>query len=141
MRMQDYSIGELASETGVKVPTIRYYEGIGLIDAPPRTEGNQRRYGEGALERLKFIAHARAMGFPMESLRAMLRIAGHKDAPCADLDELVRGRLVEVDERIARLTALRGELSGMLESHHHGTVSECRVVEVLSDHERCGSDH
>ena len=141
MRAQDYSIGELSTETGVKVPTIRYYEGIGLIDAPPRTEGNQRRYDSSALQRLKFIAHARSMGFPMESLRAMLRIAGHKDAPCADLDELVRGRLVEVDERIARLTALRGELSGMLESHHHGTVGECRVVEVLSDHDCCGSEH
>lgn len=141
MRVQDYSIGELASETGVKVPTIRYYEGIGLIDAPPRTEGNQRRYDRSALDRLRFIAHARSMGFPMESLRAMLRIAGHKDAPCADLDELVRGRLAEVDERIGRLTALRGELSGMLASHHHGTVGECRVVEVLSDHECCTSEH
>jgi DNA-binding transcriptional MerR regulator len=141
MRVQDYSIGELASRAGVKVPTIRYYEGIGLIDAPPRTEGNQRRYDGTALERLRFIAHARSMGFPMESLRAMLRIAGHKEAPCADLDELVRGRLAEVDERIARLTALRRELSGMLESHRHGTVGECRVVEVLSDHERCSSEH
>ena len=77
----------------------------------------------------------------MESLRAMLRIAGHKEAPCADLDELVRDRLVEVDDRIARLTALRGELSSMLASHHHGTVGECRIVEVLSDHECCSSEH
>ena len=141
MRVQDYSIGELASRAGVKVPTIRYYEGIGLIDAPPRTEGNQRRYDGGALQRLKFIAHARSMGFPMESLRAMLQIAGHKEAPCADLDEMVRDRLAEVDERIARLTTLRGELSGMLSSCHHGTVGECRVVEVLSDHECCASEH
>jgi DNA-binding transcriptional MerR regulator len=141
MRVQDYSIGELSAETGVKVPTIRYYEGIGLIDAPPRTEGNQRRYGDAALERLRFIAHARAMGFPMDSLKSMLRITGHRDAPCADLDELVRDRLAEVDERIARLTELRGELSGMLESHRHGTVGECRVVEVLSDHDNCGCEH
>ncbi len=139
--MRDYAIGELAAETGVKVPTIRYYEGVGLIEAPPRTEGNQRRYSDAALERLRFIAHARAMGFPMEELKAMLRIAGHKDAPCADLDELVRGRLAEVDDRINRLTALRGELSAMLESRHHGTVAECRVVEVLSDHENCGGEH
>jgi DNA-binding transcriptional MerR regulator len=141
MRAQDYSIGELASETGVKIPTIRYYEGIGLIEAPPRTVGNQRRFSAGALARLKFIAHARAMGFPMESLRAMLKIAGHRDAPCGDIDALVRGRLAEVDERIARLTALRSELSAMLESHRHGTVADCRVVEVLSDHDQCGHDH
>lgn len=141
MRIQDYSIGELAAHTGVKVPTIRYYEGIGLIDAPPRTAGNQRRYGETARERLKFIAHARSMGFPMGSLRAMLKIAGHRDAPCDDIDALVRGRLTEVDERIARLTALRGELAGMLSSHQHGTVGECRVLEVLSDHDACHAEH
>jgi DNA-binding transcriptional MerR regulator len=141
MRTLDYSIGELAAETGVKVPTIRYYEGIGLLPAPPRTDGNQRRYDDAALDRLRFIAHARAMGFPMDELRAMLRIAGHKDAPCDDIDALVRARLADVEDRIARLTALRGELRGMLASHQHGTVGECRVVEVLSDHEHCGHEH
>jgi len=141
MRTLDYSIGELASETGVKVPTIRYYEGIGLLPAPPRTEGNQRRYDASALERLRFIAHARAMGFPTDELRAMLRIAGHRDAPCEDIDALVRARLAEVEDRLARLTALRAELRGMLQSHQHGTVADCRVVEVLSDHENCAHEH
>ena len=140
MRTLDYSIGELASETGVKVPTIRYYEGIGILPAPPRTEGNQRRYDGSALERLRFIAHARAMGFPMSELRALLRIAGHRDAPCEDIDALVRARLTEVEDRIARLTALRGELKGMLSSHQHGTVADCRVVEVLSDHDHCAHE-
>jgi DNA-binding transcriptional MerR regulator len=139
--MSDFSIGDLASDTGVKIPTIRYYESIGLLAAPPRTEGNQRRYDRSARDRLRFIAHARAMGFPMPSLKAMLRIAGHKDAPCDDIDALVRGRLTEVDDRIARLTALRAELSSMLESHRHGTVGECRVVEVLSDHDECAHEH
>lgn len=141
MRTADYSIGELAAETGVKIPTIRYYEGIGLLPAPPRSAGNQRRYDAGALARLKFIAHARAMGFPMPSLKAMLRIAGHADAPCDDIDALVRGRLDEVDDRIRRLTALRGELSAMLNTHRHGTVAECRVLEVLSDHHNCAHEH
>jgi len=139
--MRDYAIGELSAQSGVKVPTIRYYEQIGLLDAPARTEGNQRRYDRGALDRLRFIAHARSMGFPMPSLKAMLRISRHREAPCADLDELVRGRLAEVDERIARLTRLRGELAAMLDSHRHGTVGECRILEVLSDHEECAMEH
>lgn len=139
--MQDYSIGELSSETGVKVPTIRYYESIGLIAEPGRTQGNQRRYDHAARDRLRFISHARAMGFAMPSLKAMLRIAGHREAPCADLDEIVGERLAEVDERIARLTALRGELAGMLQSCQHGTVGECRILEVLSDHEECAHEH
>lgn len=139
--MQEYAIGELAERSGVKVPTIRYYEGIGLIDPPGRTAGNQRRYGKPALQRLRFIAHAREMGFPMTSLKSMLRIAGHAEAPCADLDDLVRDRLVEVDDRIARLSALRGELAGMLDSCRHGRVADCRIVEVLSDHDEWHGEH
>lgn len=139
--MHDFSIGRLSAATGVKVPTIRYYEQIGLIDPPTRTEGNQRRYGKAARERLQFIAHARAMGFPMDSLRSMLRIARHEEAPCADIDELVRDRLEDVDERIRRLTELRGELAGMLDDCRHGTVADCRAVEVLSDHGECAGDH
>lgn len=139
--MQEFSIGELAAASGVKVPTIRYYEQIGLLDPPSRTQGNQRRYGLAARERLQFIAHARAMGFPMPSLKAMLRISRHREAPCADIDELVQGRLQEVDERIDRLTRLRKELASMLESCRHGTVADCRVVEVLSDHDECAADH
>lgn len=139
--MQEFSIGELAAASGVKVPTIRYYEQIGLLDPPSRTQGNQRRYGLAARERLQFIAHARAMGFPMPSLKAMLRISRHREAPCADIDELVQGRLQEVDERIDRLTRLRKELASMLQSCRHGTVADCRVVEVLSDHDECATDH
>lgn len=139
--MQEFSIGELAAASGVKVPTIRYYEQIGLLDPPSRTQGNQRRYGRAARERLQFIAHARAMGFPMPSLKAMLRISRHREAPCADIDELVQGRLQEVDERIDRLTRLRTELASMLDSCRHGTVADCRVVEVLSDHDECATDH
>jgi len=139
--MRDYAIGELSTLSGVKVPTIRYYESVGLLAEPPRTEGNQRRYDEAALSRLRFIAHGRAMGFDMDSVKAMLRIARHPEDPCADLDNLVRDRLVEVDERIRRLTDLRAELSGMLCSDAHGKVAECRVIEVLSDHDQCEHDH
>jgi len=139
--MRDYAIGELSTLSGVKVPTIRYYEGIGLMPAPPRSEGNQRRYDRSALDRLRFIAHARSMGFPMASLKAMLRIAGHPEEPCEDIDALVRARLAEVDERLRKLNGLKAELTAMLDSHAHGKVAECRVIEVLSDHDNCSHEH
>jgi DNA-binding transcriptional MerR regulator len=139
--MTDYSIGDLSAQSGVKVPTIRYYEQIGLIAAPARTEGNQRRYGAAELDRLRFIAHARDMGFPMDSLKSMLSLATRRDAPCARVDALVEQHLAEVDQRIEQLTRLRGELAGMLSSSHHGTVGQCRVVEVLSDHHQCSCEH
>ncbi len=139
--MSSYSIGDLSAQSGVKVPTIRYYEQIGLIAAPARTEGNQRRYGSAELNRLRFIAHARDMGFAMDSLKSMLSLSTRKDAPCAKVDAIVEQHLAEVDQRIKQLTRLRGELAGMLSGGHHGTVGECRVVEVLSDHDHCGCEH
>lgn len=139
--MTDYSIGDLSAQSGVKVPTIRYYEQIGLIAAPARTEGNQRRYGAAELDRLRFIAHARDMGFPMDSLKSMLSLATRRDAPCARVDALVEQHLAEVDQRIEQLTRLRGELAGMLSDCHHGTVGQCRIVEVLSDHDHCSCEH
>lgn len=139
--MSDYSIGDLSAQSGVKVPTIRYYEQIGLIDAPARTEGNQRRYGTAELDRLRFIAHARDMGFPMDSLKSMLALSSRREAPCARVDAIVEQHLAEVDQRIAQLTRLRGELAGMLSDCHHGTVGQCRIVEVLSDHDQCTCEH
>ena len=61
--MSDLSIGRLSALSGVKVPTIRYYESIGMLDEPPRSQGGQRRYGSSHLERLRFIRHGRDLGF------------------------------------------------------------------------------
>jgi DNA-binding transcriptional MerR regulator len=81
------------------------------------------------------------MGFAMESLKSMLSLATRREAPCAEVDAIVEQHLAEVDQRIDQLTRLRGELAGMLSGGHHGTVGECRVVEVLSDHEHCATEH
>ncbi|MFX8672475.1 MerR family transcriptional regulator, partial [Acinetobacter baumannii] len=70
--MQDVAIGEAARQSGVKVPTIRYYEQIGLLPAPPRSEGNRRLYGTADLRRLAFIRHARELGFEVGSIRTLL---------------------------------------------------------------------
>ena len=69
----------------------------------------------------------------MDSIKSMLRLARHPDEPCEDLDALVADRLMEVEERISRLNGLRAELMAMLDSHQHGRVADCRIIEVLSD--------
>ena len=139
--MREYSIGELSRATGVKVPTIRYYEDIGLMNAPPRSEGGQRRYSGTARDRLGFIAHAREMGFPLEAIRSLIDLAEHPDRPCSDADRIAGARLAEVDARIARLTRLKRELERMLDGHRSGKVADCRIIEVLGDHAKCASDH
>ena len=86
----DISIGELSRQTGVKVPTIRYYEGAGLIPAPARTEGKQRRYDAAAVGRLNFIRHARELGFEVEAIRELLAMNAQPDRSCAEVDRITR---------------------------------------------------
>ena len=76
------SIGKLAKAADVKVPTIRFYEQIGLLPAPPRTDSDRRLYGEPAIRRLAFIKHARQLGFPIEAIRTLLDLADHPDRAC-----------------------------------------------------------
>lgn len=137
MNPQNVSIGEAARQSGVKVPTIRYYEQIGLLPAPPRSEGNRRQYDAADLRRLAFIRHARELGFEIEAIRAMLVLQDRPEQSCAAVDEIARTRLAEIERRIASLTALKTELERMLASCAHGQVAECRVIETVADHSLC----
>jgi DNA-binding transcriptional MerR regulator len=128
----DIPIGELSRRTGVKVPTIRYYEQVELLLAPPRTGGRQRRYGEAEVTRLNFIRHARGLGFEVAAIRELLTLSSQPDQSCARIDRLARRHLVEIERRIDRLAALRAELQRMLSVCSRGRVCECRVIEALS---------
>ena len=135
------SIGELALRTGVKVPTIRYYEQTGLLDAPERSEGNQRRYTRTELERLAFIKHARDLGLPIGAIRELIRLSDHPDRPCADADRIAREHLQSVRERIARLKRLESELERIASGCEADHVGECYVISALSDHSLCEDEH
>lgn len=136
-----YPIGEAARTSGVKVPTIRYYEEIGLLPAPPRSDGGRRLYGEADMRRLAFIRHARELGFEIDAIRTLLALQDSPDQPCAAADAIARDRLGEVERRIASLTALKAELERMVAGCAHGRVDECRVIEILADHGECRHHH
>jgi len=132
-----FSIGDLAARTGCKVQTIRYYESIGLLPAPARTSGNQRRYGQAHLNRLAFVRHARDLGFPLGAVRELLELADHPERPCDAADRIARRRLAEVRRRMAQLAALEAELERMLGECAGDRIASCRIIEVLADHEQC----
>lgn len=135
------TIGDLAKSTGVKVQTIRYYETIDLLPLPDRTEGNQRRYDEHAADTLRFIRHARDLGFEIGQIRDLLALAAHPDHPCNDVDAIARHHLEQVEQRIAILQTLRGELKRMVRQCSGGRVANCRVIESLADHAHCQTEH
>jgi len=135
------SIGALARSTGTKVQTVRYYEQIGLMPQPDRTDGGQRRYREADRSRLGFIRHARQLGFTLGAIRALLDLSDDPTKSSADVVRIVRHQLVEVDARIGRLEALRTELDRILHECRGGTTGECRILEALHNHSACLTDH
>lgn len=135
------TIGELAQQTGCKVQTIRYFEQMGMLPEPPRTAGNQRRYSEAAATTLRFIRHARDLGFSQDDVRQFLAMSGRQDASCTEADAIARRHLVEVRRKIALLKGMERELVRMTSDCHQGTIAECRVIETLGDHGKCRGAH
>lgn len=135
------TIGKLGASAGVKVPTIRYYEQIGLLPDPDRSAGNQRLYPKATMDRLAFIRHARELGFPLEAIRDLLSLSDRPDQSCAAADAIAKAQLLATRARIARLRALEAELERMVSQCACGTISDCRVIEVLGDHAHCAHDH
>lgn len=131
------TIGAVAKRTGIKIPTIRFYEEEGLLPAPPRTESGRRLYGDREVLRLTFIRHARQLGFELPQIRDLLDLADHPDRPCSHADAIAAANLEAVQARLKQLKALEKELKRMIAACTHGTAAECRIIEVLSDHALC----
>ena len=125
------SIGDLARAAGTKAETVRYYERIGLLPAPARTSGNYRAYARSHLERLSFIRRARDLGFSLDQVRALLRLADDRSQSCAEVDRIAKLHLTEVERKIADLASLGGELRQLIEKCRHGTIAECRILDAL----------
>ncbi|MCA1940888.1 MAG: helix-turn-helix domain-containing protein [Caenispirillum bisanense] len=140
MAAKGMTIGRLARESGCKVPTIRYYEQIGLMPEPARTEGNQRVYEQRHADRLAFIRHGRDLGFTLDDIRDLLRLSEHPEAPCDQADAIARRHLDGVRQRIARLRLLEAELERMAGHCAGSSVAQCRVIEILADHDKCLHD-
>lgn len=126
------TIGQLARATATRVETVRYYERIGLLAPPGRTQGNYRAYGTADLSRLSFIRRARDLGFSLDQVRNLLDLAGQGQKDCGSVDVMAQEHLAEIDRKLADLTALRRELGILISSCEGGSMSECRILEALA---------
>lgn len=144
MSARPYSIGDLGRLTRCKVQTIRWYEEVGLLPPPARTEGGHRTYGRAHLERLDFIRHAREFGFTLDAVRMLLALSDHPERPCEEVHALASSQLAAVEDKLRRLETLRAELARMTDTCRGGTAGDCRILETLADHSHghCASvDH
>jgi DNA-binding transcriptional MerR regulator len=134
-------IGALAEQTGVKVETIRYYEQVGLLPPPERSEGNQRRYGRRHVERLAFIKHARDLGFPVEGIRTLLKLSDTPGIACDEAHAIAARHLDDVRHKIARLRSLETELARIATTCAGGVKAcDCAIIETLADHSLCSHE-
>jgi MerR family transcriptional regulator, copper efflux regulator len=121
-------IGQLATQTGYSVRTLRFYEQSGLLPAPHRTPAGYRSYDQDAVTRLRFVRSAQALGLSLAEIADVLRIRDHHGPPCSYVAELLDTHISALDTRINELTALRDELRAR---RHLGTAP---------DSGRCQSD-
>ena len=125
-------IGELASEAGVDVQTVRYYEREGLLEAPARTASGYRSYGPRHLERLNFIRHCRSLDMPLADVQRLLQLSSDRSVSCEDVNGLVQSHLERVRAKRAALETLEKQLAALrshCESGHR--VADCGILEEL----------
>lgn len=107
-------IGALAARTRCNIETIRFYEKIGVLSKPARTEGGHRAYGPAHVERLTFVRRARELGFALDEVRALLQLAAASDVPCAEVKDLATTHLTGVKTKIADLRAMQKALTALI---------------------------
>ena len=113
-RARALKIGELSKLSGIGVEALRFYEKSGLLERPARTESGYRLYTEETLERLSFIRRAQVLGFSLAEIKQIIAERRAGASPCANVREIVRGRLRELDERVAEMRLYRRELTAAL---------------------------
>jgi Cu(I)-responsive transcriptional regulator len=127
-------IGELARSAGIPAATIRYYEKIGLLSSPARSNGNYRRYGKDDLDRLIFVRRGRELGFSIEQVKDLLDLSDQKDQDCALVIRLTQEHLVDIEKKINDLAMLKERLSMLASLCNGGRVVECRILDALSSY-------
>jgi MerR family redox-sensitive transcriptional activator SoxR len=117
------SIGEVASRSGFRASAIRYYETIGLLQAPPR-RGGKRMFSESVVERLAVIELAKLAGFGLDDIRNLLSSVGASGRPAQSWKNLIPAKTAEIDEQMKRLAEVKGVLS-KLDGCSCATLEEC----------------
>jgi MerR family mercuric resistance operon transcriptional regulator len=130
-RAEAFPIGQLARRSGVKIETIRYYERVKMLIAPPRTASGRRVYDVADLRTLVFIRRSRELGFSLDEIRALLRLGGPEKAPCREVREIAAQHLDDIRAKIDDLKKLERLLSKTVALCSGKTAPDCPVLDVL----------
>lgn len=131
MSSKNLSIGELSRKTGVNIETIRYFERIGTIVTPPRTEGGHRVYDDGHLRALGFIRRARELGFTPKEVRDILNLGGPGNACCDEVRDIADHHLQQVRTKMADLAHIEQLLSATIDRCSGDHAPDCAIIDMI----------
>ena len=126
------NISEAAKQVGVNAKRLRHYEAIGLVPKAARSQGNYCSYSEGDVHTLRFIRQARALGFSIEDIRALLGLWRDRRRPSREVKKLVERHVSGLRERIAELQAILGALEHLSRHCHGDERPDCPILEGLA---------
>ena len=133
--MQTMTIGRLAKQAGVNIDTIRYYERNGLLPPPARRASGYREYRQTDLDRLRFIARAKDLGFSLAEINELLSLSANRNV--AGVKRRAEERLAQVEEKVKELQRVRQGLKSLIEAcPGHGALESCPIVAALSREKR-----
>jgi MerR family transcriptional regulator, mercuric resistance operon regulatory protein len=130
-RAERLPIGGLSRDTGVNIETIRYYERIGLLPPPPRSDGGHRLYDDGHRQRLVFIRRSRQLGFSLDEVRDLLGLARGHELTCAEVKTMTEQHVGDIRRKVKDLKKLERVLTDLAAQCHGKKVPHCPILEAL----------
>lgn len=131
--MRPLTTGTLAKASGVNLETIRFYERERLLEKPPRTASGYRVFPADAVQRVRFIKRAQALGFTLQEIRELLALSGARNASCESIRSRAESKVEDIEERIQSLKSIKKALLRLTEScSGQGSAAHCPILECLN---------
>jgi len=131
--MRTLTIGQVAKQAHVGVETVRFYEREGLIEEPPRRPSGYRQYPADAVHRVRFVARAKDLGFALKEIKKLLSLRDGAGRHNSDVRAIAQAKIRDIDQKLARLQAMRDALDSLVESCACGRRPACPILEALND--------
>ena len=130
------NIGEAAAASGVSAKMIRYHESIDLIAPANRSDSGYRKYGDKEIQILRFIRRSRDLGFSIARIKTLLGLWADRSRQSADVKQLARQYIAELDHDIAKLQSIRAQLQHLTDCCHGDQRPDCPIIDDLASNLR-----
>ena len=128
-----FNIGEAASRSGVSAKMVRHYESIGLLPEVDRTDAGYRQYGPNEVHTLRFIRHARELGFSMVEIAALLKLWQNRRRASADVKRIALSHVADLDRRMAEMATMKRTLEDLADCCHGDARPECPILDEMAE--------